>query len=671
MVIYNNMAAMSVLNEANRQNNKLSNSMEKLAAGLKVRHASDDASAYSISEKMRVQIRALNQCSENANKGADITNVAEGAMQSQAELLTTIRELALKSANGVYSDSDRAIMQKEVNQRLTEIDDIAVSTNYNGRHLLNQVELDHTDTTFIPGSATFDTEAAEKLNKIGLVPEPHARPAKKDSRILCHMPSMSYKDLSDGQVVYDPYNFAYNPMSSVPGINSTVYDANGNPYTVVNSNQMGTGPAVPAIEYPAGNTPPTYIPLDVAAGTPSVPSAGAAGFLPHSKHYQALGTVGTSGTAAVAAGTTKIVLTGTYPATQEYTYDTLPDGKMIASKTKANYDNHKQIYNLDFSSLGNLPAALDKQGFSVLCDGCKQFVSVMFDAGKAAGTGEYHAGTDTVSGCYTIGVQGADNSSDIIRALAEGLNGAAGNALSSNPATITSKHSVKLNTYTDASGELNCYVEKTGNALYMYNGIAGQLDVIPEQYIYTNYMKPSGSMYIQGDAAASANTALKLPNTTLGMLFPASDSRWAGIEPTEADYPDPWPHEYNGLSDDEKKQKFRKEVWPYPEVTDIELRTCISTQQKAHDFLTNIDQALRYLENSITTMGAQHQRLAVMNDNIVISHENTAAAESTIRDADMAKEMTAYAKYSILAQSSQAMLAQANQSGSNILNLLQ
>ncbi|MCI7611471.1 MAG: flagellin [Selenomonadaceae bacterium] len=155
------------------------------------------------------------------------------------------------------------------------------------------------------------------------------------------------------------------------------------------------------------------------------------------------------------------------------------------------------------------------------------------------------------------------------------------------------------------------------------------------------------------------------------MLFPASDSRWAGIEPTEADYPDPWPHEYNGLSDDEKKQKFRKEVWPYPEVTDIELRTCISTQQKAHDFLTNIDQALRYLENSITTMGAQHQRLVVMNDNIVISHENTAAAESTIRDADMAKEMTAYAKYSILAQSSQAMLAQANQSGSNILNLLQ
>ena len=164
---------------------------------------------------------------------------------------------------------------------------------------------------------------------------------------------------------------------------------------------------------------------------------------------------------------------------------------------------------------------------------------------------------------------------------------------------------------------------------------------------------------------------MKLPNTTLGMLFPGTNDHWVGIEPTDADYPEPWPNEYDGLTDDEKKQKFRSEVWPYPEVTDIELGTCISTQSKARAFLTNIDQALRYLENSITTMGAQHQRLAVMNDNIVIVHENTTAADSTIRDANMAKEMTAYAKYNILFQSSQAMLAQANQSSSNVLNLLQ
>ena len=665
MVIYNNMAAMSALSESKRQNNKMSAAMEKLASGLKVRNAGDDAAAYSISEKMRVQIRALNQCSANTNKGADITNVAEGAMQSQVELLTTIRELALKSANGVYSDSDRGIMQKEVNQRLTEIDDIAVSTNYNGRHLLNQVELDHTDTTFIPGSATFDTEAAEKLNKIGLVPEPHTRPAIKDG-ILCHMPSMSYKELQAGQMVYDPDNSVYKPLTAMPVINDIVYDAGGGSYRVVMADVDGSGNLVPAIEYPTGS----YVKLDINSGS-SLPVAGNA-CMPYSKHFRELGTVG--GTASLTAGVTRIVLADAYSATPKtYIYDTLPDGKPAATCTDRSGGYHKQMYSIDFSSLGNLPSALDKQGFSVLCDGCKQFVSVMFDAEMAAGTGEYHVGTDSWSGCYVVGVQGAYTPSDVVRAMSDGLNVAVGSAIGNTPVALTSErfHSVKLNTYTDAAGNMQCYIEKSGNALYMYNGIKGSLNVIPDQYFYANYIKPGSSIYIQGDTAASANTVLKLPNTTLGMLFPGTDDHWAGIEPTDADYPEPWPNEYDGLTDDEKKQKFRKEVWPYPEVTDIDLGSCIGTQQKARDFLTNIDQALRYLENSITTMGAQHQRLNVMNDNILVSHENTTAADSTIRDADMAKEMTAYAKYSLLSQSSQAMLAQANQSSSNVLNLLQ
>ena len=669
MVIYNNMAAMSTLNESNRQNNKLSGSLKTLASGLKVRNAGDDASAYSISEKMRVQIRALNQWSANTSKGADITKVAEGAMQSQVELLTTIRELALKSANGIYSDSDRVIMQKEVNQRLTEIDDIAVSTNYNGKPLLNQAELDHTDTIFIPGSTTFDSEAAERLNTIDLVPQTPNQPAVRDG-IMCYMPPTSYTELNNGQTVYDANSFTYNAMSSMPSIGSTVYDAAGGSYTVVDADTTGIGPAIPAIEYPVGNTPPNYIPLDITAGTPVTPSAGAAGFLPHTKNYQVLGTVGAGGSAAVTAGTTSIALSDQYPA-KIYTYDILPDGKMIGTYTGQLQSHDKKAYQLDFSRYGNLPDDLHEQGFSVLCDGCRQFVSVMFDTGKTLGAGEYYRGTDGMSECYIIGIQGAVTSSDVVNALADGLNNARGSAAGTNPATISTTHTVKLNTYTDAGGTTKCYLEKSDLGLCVYNGIKGKLNIVPDQHIYTNYMKPSSSIYIQGDTVASGNTALKLPNTALGMLFPGTNDHWAGIEPTDADYPEPWPNEYDGLTDDEKKQKFRKEVWPYPEVTDIELGSCIGTQQKARDFLTNIDQALRYLENSITTMGAQHQRLAVMNDNIVIVHENTTAADSTIRDADMAKEMTAYAKCSLLSKSSQAMLAQANQSGSNVLELLQ
>ncbi|MGM9582040.1 MAG: flagellin [Anaerovibrio sp.] len=487
---------------------------------------------------------------------------------------------------------------------------------------------------------------------------------------MCYRPPTSYLELNNGQTVYDANSFTYNAMSSMPGIGSAVYDAAGGSYTVVDADTTGMGPAIPAIEYPVGNTPPSYIPLNITAGTPAMPSVGASGFLPHTKNYQVLGTVGTGGSAAVTAGTTSITISDQYPA-KIYTYDTLPNGKMIGTYTGSLQSHDKKAYQLDFSRYGNLPDDLHEQGFSVLCDGCRQFVSVMFDKDKSFGSGEYYMGTDGVSECYIVGVQGAATSSDIVQALADGINNARGIAAGTNPATISTTHNVQLNIYIDAGGTTKCYLEKSDLGLCVYNGIKGKLNVIPDQHIYTSYMTPTSSIYIQGDTAASANTALKLPNTTLGMLFPGTDDHWVGIEPTEADYPEPWPNEYDGLTDDEKKQKFRSEVWPYPEVTDIELETCISTQSKARAFLTNIDQALRYLENSITTMGAQHQRLAVMNDNIVIVHENTTAADSTIRDANMAKEMTAYAKYNILSQSSQAMLAQANQSSSNVLNLLQ
>ena len=84
-----------------------------------------------------------------------------------------------------------------------------------------------------------------------------------------------------------------------------------------------------------------------------------------------------------------------------------------------------------------------------------------------------------------------------------------------------------------------------------------------------------------------------------------------------------------------------------------------------------MDQALKYLTNAATTLGVQEVRLNYMNDNIVTSHENTTAAESVIRDADMAKEMTDYSKYNVLAQSAQSMLAQANQNLGSSLDLLQ
>ena len=137
MKINNNMAAMFALNRLNRNSNKLGKAAKKAASGMRINSAGDDASGYSISEKMRVQLRALSQNIENMQTGRSMMAIAEGGIQEIIENLRYIKEKALNAANDTNTDSDRAIIQKEVDQRLNQIDDIAAQTNYNGKYLLN------------------------------------------------------------------------------------------------------------------------------------------------------------------------------------------------------------------------------------------------------------------------------------------------------------------------------------------------------------------------------------------------------------------------------------------------------------------------------------------------------------------------------------------------------
>ena len=137
MVIFNNMAAMSALNETNRNNNKLGKVVKQAASGMRINSAGDDASGYSISEKMRVKIRALGQCKENSAKGQDLIDTASAAIDEQVNIMKQVKTIALKATDGTYTDSDRRILQKELSQLLDASEDIA-NTQFNGISLLNQ-----------------------------------------------------------------------------------------------------------------------------------------------------------------------------------------------------------------------------------------------------------------------------------------------------------------------------------------------------------------------------------------------------------------------------------------------------------------------------------------------------------------------------------------------------
>ena len=136
MVVKNNMQAVNTLNTLNKNQSELSKSLQKVSSGMKINSAGDDASGMAISERMRVQVRALDQDNDNTMNGSALLRTAEGAVQSTIEILKTLKEKAINAANDTNTDEDRRLIQKEVDRLIDQIDDNALTT-YNGKYLVD------------------------------------------------------------------------------------------------------------------------------------------------------------------------------------------------------------------------------------------------------------------------------------------------------------------------------------------------------------------------------------------------------------------------------------------------------------------------------------------------------------------------------------------------------
>ena len=136
MVVKNNMSAISTLNTLNKNSSALSKSLAKVSSGMKINSAADDASGYAISERMRVQIRSLDQDNQNTQNGSSMMKVAEGAVSSTVDILKTLKEKVVNAANDTNTDADRATIQKELDQSIDQIDDNA-NVTFNGKYLVD------------------------------------------------------------------------------------------------------------------------------------------------------------------------------------------------------------------------------------------------------------------------------------------------------------------------------------------------------------------------------------------------------------------------------------------------------------------------------------------------------------------------------------------------------
>jgi flagellin len=137
ITINTNIASLNAQRNLSNSQADLNTSMERLSSGLRINSAKDDAAGLGISDRMTSQIRGMNQAVRNANDGISLAQTAEGALQESTNILQRIRELAVQSANDTNSAEDRASLNAEMTQLVSELDRIAGTTTFNGRGLLN------------------------------------------------------------------------------------------------------------------------------------------------------------------------------------------------------------------------------------------------------------------------------------------------------------------------------------------------------------------------------------------------------------------------------------------------------------------------------------------------------------------------------------------------------
>ena len=170
MRINHNIAALNTYRQLNSANEGASKSMEKLSSGLRINRAGDDAAGLAISEKMRGQIRGLDMASKNSQDGISLIQTGEGALNETHSILQRMRELSVQASNDTNTSTDRAEIQKEMDQLIEETDRIANTTEFNTKKLLNgNVGVKVSDGDLVQGASSTSDTVAGTYNVTGTV----------------------------------------------------------------------------------------------------------------------------------------------------------------------------------------------------------------------------------------------------------------------------------------------------------------------------------------------------------------------------------------------------------------------------------------------------------------------------------------------------------------------
>ena len=653
MVVQHNLQAINANRMLGITQGTLSSSTEKLSSGYKINRAADDAAGLSISEKMRKQIRGLTKASSNAEDGISAVQTAEGALQEVTDMLQRMNELAVQASNGTNSTTDRQSIQDEIDQLTTEIDRVAETTKFNETYLLKgnadgtsssqlvnahdaglagklvdngktakftvDSKLNEGDKVTIAGAEyTIGTDAAGKSGTDGYKKIPGA----VDTTKVSAGDSITQKSTGISYTVVD--------KATVADLTGTDYEITPSKSTFTVTHADGSTSVYDAIN--DATDAKNVIAKELAAGSTITLTADKNGKACNIEIVNSLTTTGANREiSSIKAGTVD---------------ELVKESKIATDFTQLKEGDSVTINGNTTTFLANTPATASDLAdiISKLDDGAK--VQIGRNDGNNTKTAvEYTVGskTDVVNKVYTV--------ADLANLIQDGDDvNIATNAKDYDAINEAGAKGITIST-NGAIDAANKYTA-VGNVKSEDSDVISKADAL--QKIAEELQKAS---------SIGTDTAATVKNNNDGTF----DINKGSVEVKD-------------------KLNFSLHVGADADMTNkitVNLESMSAaglgikginvndeTGMSATYAVDSIEDAIKKVSSQRSALGAVQNRLehTIKNlDNVV---ENTTAAESQIRDTDMATEMVKYSNSNILAQAGQSMLAQANQSNQGVLSLL-
>jgi flagellin len=725
MIINNNIPALNTYRQMGVNQGAAQNAMEKLASGLRINKAGDDAAGLAISEKMRGQIRGLDQASRNAQDGISMIQTAEGALSETHNILQRMRELATQSANDTNTATDRSEIQKEVNQLASEITRIADTTEFNTQNLLDgtlknkfhiganqdqNIELNVKDmsagalkvvsdtismgasgdaVTGVKADLAFDLKGAEltateggaiaaELNAKadGINTDGYARDIAVNYSVgVTNAGEVTFNGANnialstDGDIPWDKIDIDETATMNIAvdgtqvRVNIDVTDEDGNNYTVndlITANDDGdfvydshgvkftiseadfddldgnaiaidfqemdedgvvdfTGALATSSNWTQTLDDPTDPPAEISAGIEL--DATAANWISGTNRIEIVG----AGLEA-ADGTITVTL---HNADGSQSTDTYTFNDAMTDETFT-YDNHGVKFSIDVN---------EAQGFAL-----DQEIEV-FDATVTVANADplKFDITDDLGNSKSIEVS-LDAGTYSLQEVADAINAEVAKSDGTFGGTVATVDGNSLSLVSDFEGAASkVAIDDAGGFAGIFGGVA-EASGGDSSIAFTLTDKDGATIDTKTVAPSDKSVTFKDANDNQATFSLKGYNDLQGVDVTRAFSASNFDREITGID--------------------------VSSHEAANKAITTINDAIEKVSAERSMLGATQNRLEHTISNLGTSAENLQAAESRIRDTDMAREVMEMTKSNILSQASQSMLAQANQAPQAVLQLL-